>query len=101
MRNAIHSLVPNLSVSPLALPPRALRFERVVTNDDCEAAVTGEGLLLRYLYDTEDKRDAGSTLSAALSGPKRGVHLTPRTKNVWSCAAEESSRGATILRPSR
>ena len=87
MRNAIHSLVPNLSVSPLALPPRALRFERVVTNDDCEAAVTGEGLLLRYLYDTEDKRDAGSTLRADLSGPKSGVHLRHPT-----CAHESQKR---------
>jgi len=35
MRSVVHSLVPNLQVSPLALPPPALRFKGRATRDDC------------------------------------------------------------------
>ena len=75
--NALHSLVPNLPVSPLALPPPALRIERVVSMGDCEALVTEKRLLgLIWLFDTEENKNAGSTVAAAPGGPKSGVHLT-------------------------
>src|SRR4029077_10237911 len=73
----LHSLVHNLPVSPLALPPPALRIERTVSRDDCETLVTEKRLRIHYMYDTEYQRRAGSTLFAGLDGPKKGVHLTP------------------------
>ena len=43
---------------------------------DCEASVTEKRLLpLICLFDTEDERLAGSTLSADVCGPKSGVHF--------------------------
>jgi hypothetical protein len=44
MRDAIHSLAPKLRVSPLALSPRALRFDVVISMDDREG-VTEKRLL--------------------------------------------------------
>ena len=38
--HGLHSFVPNLPVSPLALPPPALRIEAVVTVADCELGAT-------------------------------------------------------------
>jgi hypothetical protein len=74
--DGLHNLVPSLPVSPLALPPPALRIERKVSMGDCEALVTEKRLLrLICLFDTEPERLAGSTLSADLCGPKSGVHL--------------------------
>jgi hypothetical protein len=35
--DAVHMSVPRLRVSPLALPPPALRLEGVVSMDDCES----------------------------------------------------------------
>ena len=78
MHSAVHSLIPNLPVSPLALPPRALRISRVAAVEDGKHRGTEKRLLSYYLYDTEEKRDAGSTLSAGLCGPKDGVHLRGR-----------------------
>jgi hypothetical protein len=75
MRDAVHSPVPNLLVSPLALPPPALRFEGVVSMDDCEDATEKRLPIFYYLYDTREERDAGSTLTAGLNGPKSGVHF--------------------------
>jgi hypothetical protein len=72
----IPSLVPNLPVSPLALPPPALRIERSVSFDDGEAVVTEKRLRFYYMYDTEYERNAGSTLTTGLFGPKSWVHLT-------------------------
>ena len=63
MRDAVHSLVPNLRVSPLALPPPALRFEGVVSMDDCEDVTEKRLSIFDYLYDTREERDAGSTLA--------------------------------------
>ena len=40
MSSAVHSLVPNLRVSPLALSPRLARFDLVVSVDDREGVVT-------------------------------------------------------------
>lgn len=74
MRGALHSRVPKLRVSPLALPPPALRFEDGVTGEDREALVTEMRLLSYCLYDTEEENRAGSTLAAALCGPNSGVH---------------------------
>ena len=79
MRYAAHSLVPNLPVSPLALPPPALRIEGVVTLDDCTHVVTEKRPPFCYMHDTERSRDAGSTVTTRLRGPKNGVHLTLRS----------------------
>ena len=76
MSDAVHSLVPNLRVSPLALPPPALRFEGVVSVDDCEDVTEKRLPIFHSLYDTREERDAGSTLAAGLNGPKSGVHFT-------------------------
>jgi hypothetical protein len=75
----IPSLVPKLPVSPLALPPPALRIERSVSLHDCQAVVTERRLRFSYMYDTEDEdeRNAGSTLTTGPFGPKSWVHLTP------------------------
>jgi hypothetical protein len=75
MRSAFHNLVPNLPVSPLALPPPSLRIEGVVTLDDCTQIVTEKRLPFCSMYDTERSRDAGSTVTTRLRGPKNGVHL--------------------------
>jgi hypothetical protein len=75
MLNALHSLVPNLRVSPLALSPRPLRFEVVLSMDDREVIVTQKRLLSFCLYDTQEKREAGPTLAGRLRGPKNGVHF--------------------------
>ena len=48
MLAAVHSLVPNLPVSPLALPPPALRIERVVSIDDCQVSATKKRLPIYY-----------------------------------------------------
>jgi hypothetical protein len=40
MSDAIHSVIPKLRVSPLALPPRALRIDVVVASDHCEGIAT-------------------------------------------------------------
>ena len=45
----VHSLVPNLPVSPLALPPRALRIDVAIATDDSEGVVTEKRPLLIYL----------------------------------------------------
>jgi hypothetical protein len=75
MRAEIHSLVPNLRVSPLALPPHALRFDAAMAGNHCEGIVTGKRPLSDYLYDTEKETRAGRTLTAGRRGPKSGVHL--------------------------
>lgn len=36
MHGAVHNLVPNLRVSPLALPPPLATCEVLVSMDDCE-----------------------------------------------------------------
>jgi hypothetical protein len=76
MRSAVHSFVPNLPVSPLALPPPALRIEGGVTLDDCAHVVTEKRPPFCYMHDTERSRDAGSTVTTRLRGPKNGVHLS-------------------------
>jgi hypothetical protein len=73
--HGLHSFVPNLPVSPLALPPPALRIEAVVTVADCELGATEKRPPISCLHDTEKYTDAGSTLSADPRGPKSGVHL--------------------------
>ena len=75
MSNAIHSVVPKLRVSPLALPPRALRIDLTVAGDHCEEIVTGKRPLSICLYDTEEEERAGTTLPTGPRGPKSGVHL--------------------------
>jgi len=75
MRGAVHSRVPSLRVSPLALPPPALRFEVAVSMDDRQPVVTEKRPLSYRLYDTREEKNAGSTLADGLSGPKSGVHL--------------------------
>jgi len=76
MPSTIHSLVPNLRVSPLALSPRALRFEVVVSMDDREGDATQKRLPSYYLYDTQEQKEAGTTLAARPDGPNNGVHLS-------------------------
>ena len=56
--DGLHNLVSSLPVSPLALPPPALRIERRVSTGDCEASVTEKKLLrLILLFDTEEGTD--------------------------------------------
>ena len=75
MSSAVHSLVPNLRVSPLALSPRLARFDLVVSVDDREGVVTKKRLPSIYLYDTREEKQAGATLAAAPRGPRNGVHF--------------------------
>ena len=90
MRGALHSRVPKLRVSPLALPPPALRFEDGVTGEDREALVTEMRLLSYCLYDTEEENRAGSTLAAALCGPNSGVHFIARGHSLWTVETLEA-----------
>ena len=76
MPNAVHSLVPNLPVSPLALSPRPLRFGVIVSMADCEVNATKKRLPSSCLYDTREEKEAGATLAASPRGPKIGVHLS-------------------------
>ena len=82
MHWVVHSFVPNLPVSPLALPPPALRIEGGVTLADCEHGVTEKRPPICYMHDTEKSRDAGSTLTTRLRGPKSGVHLSHEQPNL-------------------
>jgi hypothetical protein len=45
----LHSLVPNLPVSPLALPPRCARIDVAIAASDCEWTVTEKRPLSIYL----------------------------------------------------
>jgi hypothetical protein len=80
MRSAVHSRVPNLRVSPLALPP-----PRALQRRGCTGGLRGDRterrLPFHYGYDTQTKKreDADSTLTAGLSGPKSWVHLSVLT----------------------
>ena len=46
---AVHMSVPKLRVSPLALPPPALRIERFVSIDDCQVGAMKKRLPIYYL----------------------------------------------------
>ena len=67
----MRSVVPNLPVSP----PPALRIVTAVILDDCAHVVMKRKPPICYMYDTERSRDAGSTVTTRLRGPKNGVHL--------------------------
>jgi hypothetical protein len=92
MRAAVHSLVPNLRVSPLALPPRgSLRGRglhgRLRGGGDREET-TNSYLIVGYT----EREDAGSTLATDLRGPKSGVHFTARLRAAPWAARERNRR---------
>jgi len=76
MGDAVHSVIPKLRVSPLALPPRALCIDLAMAGDHYEESVTEKRPLSICLYSTEEEKRAGTTLATELRGPKSGVHLT-------------------------
>lgn len=81
MRDAVHSIVPNLRVSPSRSPswlastssPRSM----TVRWGDREET-TNFYLIVGYT----EQEDAGSTLAAGLHGPKSGVHFHGRDGEV-------------------
>lgn len=81
MHAAIHSVVPSLRVSPLALPPRLATCEVMVSMDDCEDGRRRDYQLLIGCKIHKTREDAGSTLPAGLRGPKSGVHFNLRRGN--------------------
>ena len=72
----LHSLLPNLPVSPSRSPSRASHRARGLHGREGPSG-DAEETTMTYLQYTEDERHAGSTLAASLHGPKKGVHLTP------------------------
>ena len=83
MRDAVHSIVPNLRVSPSRSPswlastssPRSM----TVRWGDREET-TNFYLIVGYT----EQEDAGSTLAAGLHGPKSGVHFRiPCSSEAW------------------
>ncbi len=99
--HGLHSFVHNLPVSPLALPPPALRIEGGATLDDCAQLVTDKRPPVCYMHDTERSRDAGSTVTTRLRGPKNGVHLTGRSRTRSTIATTLSDSAAVPTRRKR
>jgi len=73
----VHTAIPKLPVSPLALSPRALRIRVGASTGDCEG-----GERKKNDYESvcvyEEENEAGSILAATPCGPKSGVHLRQR-----------------------
>src|SRR5579871_4187785 len=95
-------LVARSGVSLGLPPPLSLRHMRPLT----ACGVTEKRPPIISMYDTEDRRDAGSTLSADHHGPKSGVHRIrrPGFKSIaesglrlqaTGIAAKYSARGGT------